>query len=679
LDNAIAVVGMAGRFPGADDVATFWRNICDGVESVSFFTEEELAAAGIEPDVYKHPDYVPARAVLADWNCFDAEFFDYSARDAEYMDPQQRLFLETAWAAMEDAGYAPSRIDGRVGVYAGASLSTYLLHAIGGNPDLLKSFYSMDDMSLLLGTSGDFLATRTAYKLGLTGPATTVQSACSTSLVAIHQACQSLLYDECDLAIAGGSSVTVPHGVGYLYREGGPKSQDGHCRAFDAKAGGAMGGSGVGAVVLKRLADAEHDHVYAVVRGSAVNNDGAVKVGFTAPSVSGQATVVLDAVEVSGVDPASIGLVEAHGTGTALGDPIEVAALTQAWRRHTDRTGYCALGSVKTNIGHLDAAAGVAGFVKAVSALAHKQLPPSLNFTTPNEQIDFDNSPFFVNTELRPWQSAGPRRAAVSAFGMGGTNAHAVLEEAPQVAASGDTGQWQVLPISARSATALATAVERLANSLETNDFLLADVAFTLQMGREEFAYRRAVVARDTAEAVVALRAPAPAPQAVAGRQPMPDGELAPDQLADLWCQGVEVDWAAVGSHGRRVSLPTYPFERRSYLLRTNTDHSRPDLPTKYVAPQDELERAVVEVWQNRLGYGRIGVDDDFYHLGGDSLLGTDVVADLREVVGFELPMERILEAVTPGRQAEVIRTLLVERLASMTDEEAEHLLNEGP
>ncbi|MFD7997539.1 beta-ketoacyl synthase N-terminal-like domain-containing protein, partial [Streptomyces mexicanus] len=273
LDNAVAIVGMAGRFPGAPDIASFWRNIRDGVESVSFFTEEELAAEGIAEEVYRHPDYVPAKAVLDDWDLFDAEFFDTSARDAELMDPQQRLFLQTAWHALEDAGHA-GRTDGvRVGVYAGASISTYLLQAIGANPGLLQSVY-MDDMPLLIGNSGDFLATRVAYKLGLSGPALTVQTACSTSLVALHHACQALLYAECDMAIAGGAAVQTPHRAGYVYREGGPKSQDGHCRAFDAAAGGTVGGSGVAAVVLKRWRDAvaDGDHVYALVRGSAVNN-----------------------------------------------------------------------------------------------------------------------------------------------------------------------------------------------------------------------------------------------------------------------------------------------------------------------------------------------------------------------------------------------------------------------
>ncbi|WP_345134851.1 polyketide synthase, partial [Streptomyces mexicanus] len=432
LQDAVAIVGMAGRFPGAPDIASFWRNLRDGVESVSFFTEEELAAEGIAEEVYRHPDYVPAKAVLDDWDLFDAEFFDTSARDAELMDPQQRLFLQTAWHALEDAGHAGDRGGRRIGVYAGVSGMTYLLTHVARDP---ASAGVLADFQSQLGNSPDFLATRIAYRLGLSGPALTVQTACSTSLVAVHLACQALLCGECDMALAGGSSLQFPHRSGYLYQEGGILSRDGHCRAFDRDASGMLRGEGVAAVVLKRWRDAvaDGDHVYALVRGSAVNNDGADKVGFTAPGITGQINVITDALDIAGINPATIGLLEAHGTGTALGDPIEVEALTQAWRRHTDKTTYCALGSVKTNIGHLDAAAGITGLIKATLALTHHQLPPTLNHTQPNPRIDFPTTPFYINTHLQPWPTPTdhPRRAAVSSFGIGGTNAHVILEQTP--------------------------------------------------------------------------------------------------------------------------------------------------------------------------------------------------------------------------------------------------------
>ncbi|WP_424184823.1 type I polyketide synthase [Actinokineospora sp. G85] len=516
LRDAVAVVGVACRFPGAEDVGAYWRNVAGGVESVSFFSADELAAAGVSPALSGRPDYVPARAVLADWDRFDAAFFDYSAREAELTDPQQRHFLEVAWSALEDAGYPPTGAPGRVGVYAGASASTYLLARIAADPSAVDLLASVQTQ---LGNAGDFLATRVAHRLGLTGPALTVQTACSTSLVAIHLACQSLLGAECDMAIAGGASIQFPQESGYLYQNGGILSKDGHCRAFDEAAGGVVMGSGVGAVVLKRWQDAvdDGDFVHAVVRGSAVNNDGSAKVGFTAPSVTGQAAVVVDALEVAGLDPATIGMVEAHGTGTALGDPIEVAALTQAWRRFTDATGFCALGSVKTNIGHLDAAAGVAGFVKAVLAVREGVLPPSLNFSAPNKEIDFAASPFYVNTGSRPWSSPGPRRAAVSAFGIGGTNAHVLLEQAPaRDPLPAPARPWQVLPVSARSREALAASATRLADRLAEGGATPADAAFTLQTGREAFAHRRAVVARTTEEAVRLLRQPGPEQEPVA-------------------------------------------------------------------------------------------------------------------------------------------------------------------
>jgi acyl transferase domain-containing protein/acyl carrier protein len=514
LDGAregIAVIGMKGRFPRAADVEEFWSNLCEGVEAVTFFSDTELLARGIPPALLHDPSYVKADAVLEGADLFDAAFFGYSPREARIMDPQQRLFLECAWGALEDAGYDPDRFAGAIGVFAGVSANRYWLNLFS-NAELTAGENAYLTM---VGNDKDFLPTRVSYKLNLKGPSLNVQTACSTSMVAVHLACQSLLGGECDMALAGGVSVNAQQGIGYLYTEGGIASPDGHCRAFDVDARGTIGGNGLAVVVLKRLsaAVADGDAIRAVIRGSAVNNDGSDKVGYTAPSISGQAAVIAEAQLVAGVEPDWIDYVEAHGTGTEVGDPIEIAALIEAFRRRTNKAGYCAIGSVKTNIGHLDAAAGVTGLVKAVLALEHAQIPPSLNYERPNPRIDFARSPFYVNTRLAPWPaSEGHRRlAAVSSFGLGGTNAHAILEEAPEAAPSGASRPFQLLVLSAKTPTGLETATDNLVKALERHpDLPLADVAFTLQTGRARFACRRALVCRDLDDArrVLAARDP---------------------------------------------------------------------------------------------------------------------------------------------------------------------------
>ncbi|KYF70741.1 SDR family NAD(P)-dependent oxidoreductase [Sorangium cellulosum] len=502
----IAIIGMAGRFPGARDVAAFWRNLCAGVESVSILTEEELLGAGVDPALIARPEYVRARAVLDDIDMFDAELFGFTPREAAALDPQHRLFLECAWEAFENAGIDPERAGGPVGVYAGSSLSGYLAHLFPDGPRL----QSAADVAALLALDKDFLATRVSYKLNLEGPSIAVQTACSTSLVAVHLACQALLTGECDMALAGGVSVSVPQKSGYLYQEGAIASPDGHCRAFDAGARGTVGGSGVGVVLLKRLDDAiaDRDAIVAVIKGSAVNNDGRVKIGYTAPRVEGQARVIRAAHAAAGVDADSITYVEAHGTGTPLGDPIEIAALTQAFRASTDRKGFCAIGSAKTNVGHLDAAAGVTGLIKAALAVAHGRIPPSLHFRAPNPALDLENSPFHVAAELTAWSPAGaPRRAGVSSFGLGGTNAHVVLEEAPPPPDVDPPRPCELLVLSARSSASLGRLTDALAEHLEARaDLELGDVARTLQLGRRAFGHRRAVVCRSREEAARALR-----------------------------------------------------------------------------------------------------------------------------------------------------------------------------
>lgn len=1014
-ESEIAIIGMSGRFPGARDIDEFWQNLKDGVESISFFSDQEVEAAGIDPALLRHPHYVKAGGVLADVELFDAAFFGYSHREAELIDPQQRVFLECAWEALENAGYDPETYKGRIGVYAGVDMNTYLLFNLGSNPALLRS---AGGFQVMITNDKDYLSTRVSYKLDLKGPSLTVQTACSTSLVAAHLAWQSLLNGECDMALAGGVSISVPQKAGYLYQEGMVYSPDGHCRAFDARAQGIVFGNGVCIVVLKRLADAlaDGDSIHAVIKGSAINNDGSMKVGYTAPSVDGQAEVITEAQAMAGVEPETITYIETHGTGTSLGDPIEVAALTQAFRTRTDEKNFCAIGAVKTNVGHLGAAAGVAGLIKTILALKHKMIPPSLNFEQPNPKIDFANSPFYVNTTLAEWRTDGMvRRAGVSSFGIGGTNVHMVLEEAPIVEPGGESRPWQLLVLSAKTGSALDTATANLAEYLKQHsDLDPADVAYTLQVGRQAFNYRRSLVCRDVEDAVTALESLDPArvlthfyesaerpvafmfpgggaqhvnmglelyreeplfreqvdrcidllkshlgldlrtllypdlerseegsaqrmvqtsialpalftveyalarlwmswgvrPQAMighslgeyacaclagvfsledalatvalrgrlfeelpagamlsvplseegvrffldtelsvaavngpalcvvsgpvdavdkleaslaernvgshrlkisvaahsamvtpvlkefmqflekvhlrapripyvsnvtgtwvtardatdpgywarhlretvrfadgvrtlwqeparvllevgpgrtlrtlAGQQAGPQGERLAlcslphprdrcssiafllSALGQLWIAGVPVDWAGFHAHERRrrVPLPTYSFERQRYWVeprsqarladdrqaeteetpaRADLDrevsfssHQRPSLASAYVAPRNELERTIVEVWQEFLGIEQIGVYDNFFEVGGHSLLASQLVSQLRDIFQIELPLHELFEVLTVAGMAEVVEEALIEKIEGLSEEEAQHLV----
>jgi amino acid adenylation domain-containing protein/non-ribosomal peptide synthase protein (TIGR01720 family) len=509
FDNAIAIIGMAGRFPGATSIEAFWENLRCGRPAIRPCTDEEHDAAGLPEEIRRSPEYINANGTLDDVAGFDAGLFGYTPREAQLLDPQQRIFLECAWEALERAGYAgPTPL--RIGVYAGVGASGYS-DLVSRAPGLVET---VGTLQAFISNEKDFLTTRVSYELNLTGPSVTVQTACSTSLVAVHLACRSLLDRECDVALAGGVKIAVPQ-TGYVYQTGSILSPDGHCRAFDAQAGGTVGGSGAGIVVLRRLRDAllARDPIAAIIRGSAVNNDGALKIGYTAPAVQGQTAVIAAAQAVANVDPDSIGYIEAHGTGTPLGDPIEVAALTEAFRRGTARTGFCPIGSVKTSVGHLDAAAGVAGLIKTVLALEHEEIPASLDFTAPNPAIDFAATPFFVAGARTPWpRGAAPRRAGVSAFGIGGTNAHVVVEEAPKAEPSGPSRSEQVLVLSAGTPTALDKITDDLADHLERHpDESPADVAYTLQVGRRRLEHRRMLVCSDRADAAKALRSREPA------------------------------------------------------------------------------------------------------------------------------------------------------------------------
>jgi phthiocerol/phenolphthiocerol synthesis type-I polyketide synthase E len=508
--HAIAIVGLAGRFPGAADLEQFWQNIRAGVESLETFSDADIEAAGVDVRKRTSAAYVKQGTVLEGADLFDAAFFGLAPREAQVLDPQQRIFLECAWEALEHAGHGADAGKHAVGVYAGASMNTYLLTQILRDPALMEA---AGGYQLMLGNDKDFLCTRVSYKLDLRGPSVTIQTACSTSLVAVVMACRALARGECDIALAGGVSVSFPQRSGYLYQEGMILSPDAHCRPFDVKAGGTRAGAGCGIVVLKRYSDAvaERDTIHAVIRGAAINNDGAGKAGYTAPSVDGQVEVIATAQALAGVEPRDISYVEAHGTATPLGDPIEIAALTQVFRASTNDVGFCRLGSLKANLGHLDAAAGVAGLIKTVLALRHRELPPLVNFTAPNPQLALDSSPFAASASSAAWEGTGaPRRAAVSSFGIGGTNAHVVLEEGPVVV--GDTAAPQgsyLLLLSAKTATALDSMTANLARYFASDTHArLDDVAWTLQTGRRVFSHRRVVVVSDAGNAVEALSQP---------------------------------------------------------------------------------------------------------------------------------------------------------------------------
>jgi acyl transferase domain-containing protein/uncharacterized coiled-coil protein SlyX len=506
----IAIIGMAGRFPGAPDLDKFWRNLRSGVESIGHFTEEELLDSGFPLEMIRHPDFVSAKGVLDDADMFDAAFFGISPREAELMDPQHRLLMECAWQALEDAGYDSEKYNGRISVFTSTGLNTYLPFNICSHPGLALK---VGGFHLSICNDKDFVATRIAYAMNLKGVGVNISTACSSSLVSLHFACQNLLTHQSDMALVGAVTVHFPQKVGHIYEAGAAYSPDGHCRPFDATPSGLIDGNGVATVVLKRLDDAlaDGDTIYAVVKGTAVNNDGRLKVGYTAPSIEGQSAVILEALEIAGVDPDTISYVEAHGTATPLGDPIEVEGLTHAFRKSTQRMGYCGLGSVKSNIGHVDTAAGLAGLMKIVLGMRHGQLAPSLHFQLPNPKLRLEESPFYVVSQLKEWPRSEnhPRRAGISSFGVGGTNAHAIIEEAPTEQEVTASRNHQLLMLSARTSPALEDSIRQLANHLTSHpDVNLADVAYTHHLGRRMFNRRAVFSATCVSEAIAALEDP---------------------------------------------------------------------------------------------------------------------------------------------------------------------------
>jgi polyketide synthase PksJ len=731
-DTDIAVIGLACRFPDAANVDQFWSNLLSGVDSVSRFSPKTFAGPNGSTR-----EYVPARGLLDAPEWFDASYFGYTPREALLIDPQHRVLLECAVEAIEGAGYDPDRFPGLIGIYAGCSLSAYTqtLQA------MQQEDASITDWDVLTGTTSDYLASRVAYKLGLRGPTANVQAACATSLYAVHFAARALLAGECDIAIAGGTSVRLPARLDN-YRAGGITSPTGTCRPFDAGADGVIGGEGCGITVLKRLSEAiaDGDHIHAVLRGSAVNNDGPDRAGFTAPGVRGQVEVVRAAHRAAGVTPSSITYVEAHGTGTRVGDPIEVAGLNHAFADDRPREQPCLLGSVKGNIGHLDAAAGIAGFIKTVLTVERGVIPPSLHYSEPNPDIDFAAGPFAVVTEPTPWATTGlPRLAGVTARGLGGGNAHAVLEQPPAPLPRSETVDEQVLVLSAHTPAALDELTARLAGQLADHPELeLRDVAWTLQVGRRQHAHRRYAVVRDRQDALRVLTGDAPERlvtgahardgRAVALLVPEtadaealrrwqalglnPDLTLNPDSgdaeiqsaldtpgrlfleigdsglsarlrehprwtrehiaitvteplaaLGELWLAGLPINWAAAHTEQvRRVPLPGYPFQRQRYLLEAGpTAAPRPPAPTpdaQLDAGLDaglDTEQTVSMLFTEMLGLPDVDPQDNFFDLGGDSLVANLLVAKLEQLLPVELEVRSMYRAPSVRELAALI------------------------
>lgn len=665
--EGIAIIGVHGRFPGAEGIDAFWNNLVSGRECISTFSDAELAAAGLDPQALRQAGkYVPARGVLAGADLFDAGFFGIQPKEAEVMDPQHRVFLEACWEALERVGYASGRGAGAVGIYAGASNNTYYLHALHGRPEL-RELVGADQV--MLGNEKDYLATRVAYKLGLRGPAISLNTACSSSLVSVCLAQQALLTYQCDLAVAGGVSILVPQQRGYYFQEGSIGSPDGHTRTFDAQAGGVVPGNGVTLVVLKRLEDAvaDGDRIYAVIKGAALNNDGSQRAGFGAPGIEGQSEAIALAQDIAGFHPDTLSYIEAHGTATPIGDPIEIASLTKAFRRKTARKQFCAIGSVKTNIGHLDAAAGTAGLIKASLSLFHRQLPPSLHFTQPNPKLDLENSPFFVNARLRDWNTEPgiPRRAGVSSFGIGGTNCHVVLEEAPLLPSAEPGRPDQVLVLSAKTPEALAAMGPRLAAHLRAHaEIELADVAFTLQLGRSEFVHRRAVVADSAAEAAEILEQ-ADSGRSVVGKSPGREPAvvfLFPGQGAQYVGMGAEVYrrepvFAAIIDRGAEVLRPILGVDLRQLLFAPESERVAADQQlrqTRFTQPSLFLiEYAFARLWMS-------------WGIQPSAMLGHSVGEYVAACVAGVFPMEAALRLV--ARRAELVQaqapgTMLAVRL----------------
>ncbi len=631
LENMIAIVGMSGRFPGADNIQSFWDNLCKGKDTISSFSDEELIAAGISKSQVNSPSYVKSRGILNGVELFDADFFGFSAREAELTDPQHRLFLECAWEALENAGYSSDNYAGSIGVYGGTGISSYYLNNIHPNRQLRES---LGDFLLRISNDKDFLTTRVSYKLNLKGPSIAVQTACSTSLVAICVACNHLLTYQCDMALAGGISISVPQSNGYAYQEGMILSADGQCRPFDAEAKGTVMSNGAGIVVLKRLQDAlaDKDHIFAVIRGYGINNDGSAKIGYSAPSIEGQAESIASAIAMADIDSETIAYAEAHGTGTILGDPIEIQGLTNAF--HSTKKEYCAIGSVKSNIGHTVEAAGVIGLIKVALSLYHRKIPPSLYYHTPNPHIDFKETPFYVNKTLKEWETVEhPRRACISSFGIGGTNAHAIIEEWLQSIHCESLEGLYPLVLSAKTLTALKIMAYNLGQHLQEHpEFSLADVAYTLLIGRKSFEHKRVLTYHNREEAISLLL------------------DFDHTKYADTSAQLAEDVFK--DKHCRRVPLPTYPFEKKRYWIDAPTATNE---STTTTVQSNSIEITLTTIWKKFLGSASIGIHDDFFQLGGDSLLAIQVADNISKQFNLNIGMQTLFSYPTIDKLSKLI------------------------
>lgn len=654
FSSEVAVVGMACHLPGARDLAEYWENLRTGQCAIADFSPAELAAAGVEEDEWGGPHYVPAKGFLPDADRFEAELFGFSASQAVALDPQHRLLLQAAWAALEDAGYHPRHAPGRTGVYVGGGLSEHMLAAMS-DPELATA---LGPMQVRILTDRDFLAPWVSYRLGLTGPSITVQTACSTSLTAVHLAAQALQLGECDTALAGGVFINAVHKHGYLHRDGDILSPDGRCRPFDEKAAGTVPGNGTGVVVLRRLADAlaDGDPVRAVIRGTAATNDGAARLGFTAPGVDQQSAAIVEAWAAAGLTPSAAQYLETHGTGTELGDRVEVAAMRAAF----DGRGECGIGSVKSNLGHLDAAAGVAALIKTVLMLEHQMLVPTVNVTRPHPGLRLGDAQFRLITSTAEWPEpagAGPRLAGVTSLGIGGTNVHIVLAEAHRPPQRADPpARAELLPLSAGTTGQLATIARNLAGALRAPGAPpLRDVAHTLQTGRAALAVRACISASTQEQAVAGL-------EALAAGTSGCDGELPP--LAQAWLRGEDVTWPAPADRtARRVHLPTYPFAGDRYgALRPSRAATFADAPASGVT--DLLVRTL-----ELDGPGAL--DQTYLAAGGDSLMAVHLVGRLRDDFGIEVPLELLLEPITLRELIDRITTAATRdsSLASLLDE----------
>lgn len=683
----IAIIGCSGRFPGADNTEKFWNNLLKGKEAVVFYSKEELSSAGIPEKLLNRKDYIKAASKLENIDYFDAEFFNYSNKDAQIMDPQIRMLHEVVYEALENAGYSSKIEQRRIGLYLGASRNYYWEELLRSNNEFSDNQFSQQRQL----NENDWFTLRLSYNLGLKGPSIFVNTTCSTAITSIHLAVGSLINGECDLALAGGASIKQSlNKAGYLYESGNPTSTNGHCSPFDASAKGTVWSDALGVVVLKLLDDAvnDNDNIMAVVRGSAVNNDGGDKANFSAPSINGQKEVIKIAIANAEIDPQTITYIEAHGTGTKLGDPAEVEALTQAF--NTKKKQYCAIGSVKSNVGHAGAAAGVVGFIKTIFSLQNKLIPPSINFKKPNSIINFKDSPFYVVTKLTKWKRISPNiplRAGVSSFGVGGTNAHVVLEEAPEQAPLSPGRKDQLIILSAKTKSALETMTNNLVNYIRINkkNINIADLAYTLQVGRGEYNYRKAVVTENDAQKTIkalkikneisfiddtissAIQADKATVQSnkilkIINLENRKQYRQTLIKLADFWQTGALVDWKTLHRDERRqrIPLPTYPFERKRYWPETKakiiSKSTEKQLQVSRKKINSDITTELVGIWQNILGLKNIDTKKSFFDIGGNSLSAIRIIAEIKGRLDKNISMNEFFKHPKIYEIAEILK-----------------------